>query len=148
MDSVEDTREDTNRSKNKQVSVIIRQMLTQDLDGGQYFSNDQIKEMSLCFFFQAEDGIRDVAVTGVQTCALPISRLRDRLANDVVHRLYVRHRHRLIYFLHDLTQTPGETRRLNARANHDRHVHEWTLTRGEIEFRFRQIGRASCRERV
>src|SRR2546429_7627242 len=28
------------------------------------------------FFFQAEDGIRDVAVTGVQTCALPISRDR------------------------------------------------------------------------
>src|SRR2546429_9941696 len=27
----------------------------------------------MCFFFQAEDGIRDVAVTGVQTCALPIS---------------------------------------------------------------------------
>src|SRR5687768_8234507 len=27
----------------------------------------------LDFFFQAEDGIRDVAVTGVQTCALPIS---------------------------------------------------------------------------
>ena len=26
----------------------------------------------VCFFFQAEDGIRDVAVTGVQTCALPI----------------------------------------------------------------------------
>src|SRR5205809_1663116 len=30
------------------------------------------------FFFQAEDGIRDVAVTGVQTCALPISRCRAR----------------------------------------------------------------------
>src|SRR2546422_2293835 len=28
------------------------------------------------FFFQAEDGIRDVAVTGVQTCALPIYRIR------------------------------------------------------------------------
>src|ERR1041385_9489369 len=27
-----------------------------------------------CIFFQAEDGIRDVAVTGVQTCALPICR--------------------------------------------------------------------------
>src|SRR6185503_10473398 len=27
---------------------------------------------SFFFFFQAEDGIRDVAVTGVQTCALPI----------------------------------------------------------------------------
>src|ERR687894_1991448 len=26
------------------------------------------------FFFQAEDGIRDHCVTGVQTCALPISR--------------------------------------------------------------------------
>src|SRR5256885_6099439 len=30
------------------------------------------------FFFQAEDGIRDYKVTGVQTCALPIS--RDRAA--------------------------------------------------------------------
>src|SRR5260221_1691379 len=28
------------------------------------------------FFFQAEDGIRDHCVTGVQTCALPISRTR------------------------------------------------------------------------
>src|SRR5437763_12404713 len=27
----------------------------------------------MCFFFQAEDGIRDTSVTGVQTCALPIS---------------------------------------------------------------------------
>src|SRR5256886_10968200 len=26
----------------------------------------------MCFFFQAEDGIRDLTVTGVQTCALPI----------------------------------------------------------------------------
>src|SRR2546429_9056695 len=28
--------------------------------------------MHLMFFFKAEDGMRDVAVTGVQTCALPI----------------------------------------------------------------------------
>src|SRR5436305_11074627 len=28
--------------------------------------------MSFFFFFQAEDGIRDADVTGVQTCALPI----------------------------------------------------------------------------
>src|SRR5688572_30853519 len=28
------------------------------------------------FFFQAEDGIRDLTVTGVQTCALPISLLQ------------------------------------------------------------------------
>src|SRR2546430_7793312 len=38
-----------------------------------------------CFFFQAEDGIRDLTVTGVQTCALPIS-------NDVVVRLLGRER--------------------------------------------------------
>src|SRR5690348_17750208 len=30
--------------------------------------------VSVFFFFQAEDGIRDGRVTGVQTCALPISR--------------------------------------------------------------------------
>src|SRR5437763_13991158 len=30
------------------------------------------------FFFQAEDGIRDTSVTGVQTCALPISTRRVR----------------------------------------------------------------------
>src|SRR2546421_8616318 len=30
--------------------------------------------MLFFFFFQAEDGIRDLIVTGVQTCALPISR--------------------------------------------------------------------------
>src|SRR5205085_7498668 len=28
---------------------------------------------AVSFFFQAEDGIRDLTVTGVQTCALPIS---------------------------------------------------------------------------
>src|SRR3712207_9309349 len=30
------------------------------------------------FFFQAEDGIRDIGVTGVQTCALPIWRRKCR----------------------------------------------------------------------
>src|SRR5256885_3009156 len=31
-------------------------------------------DIDFVFFFQAEDGIRDYKVTGVQTCALPISR--------------------------------------------------------------------------
>src|SRR5689334_24081818 len=35
------------------------------------------------FFFQAEDGIRDGTVTGVQTCALPISRTVVRLPANV-----------------------------------------------------------------
>src|SRR2546429_6469793 len=40
--------------------------------------------MFIFFFFQAEDGIRDVAVTGVQTCALPIS----RFTNSFVVRVF------------------------------------------------------------
>src|SRR5262249_58904820 len=35
------------------------------------------------FFFQAEDGIRDWSVTGVQTCALPICRQDPRLRRAV-----------------------------------------------------------------
>src|SRR5215813_646149 len=44
------------------------------------------------FFFQAEDGIRDADVTGVQTCALPICEIHERvhrrrrpLARPLVH---------------------------------------------------------------
>src|SRR5258708_30737594 len=35
--------------------------------------NVTLRGFCLFFFFQAEDGIRDDLVTGVQTCALPIS---------------------------------------------------------------------------
>src|SRR3712207_7193817 len=35
------------------------------------------------FFFQAEDGIRDIGVTGVQTCALPI------LPSNVVNKILI-----------------------------------------------------------
>src|SRR5712675_845876 len=38
-------------------------------------------------FFQAEDGIRDVAVTGVQTCALPISAARNGRRAAIVTRV-------------------------------------------------------------
>src|SRR5271165_1032605 len=38
--------ENTNRSKQQQVSEIMRQMLTQAQTDGQYFTNDQIKEMT------------------------------------------------------------------------------------------------------
>src|SRR5256885_12284616 len=45
---------------------------------------DVVYELSV-FFFQAEDGIRDYKVTGVQTCALPISILHGRVpAGSVV----------------------------------------------------------------
>src|SRR5258707_6629062 len=47
------------------------------LHGENSYINDctsrQSSTLQSFFFFQAEDGIRDIGVTGVQTCALPIS---------------------------------------------------------------------------
>src|SRR5205085_9482728 len=42
--------------------------------------------LMLFFFFQAEDGIRDLTVTGVQTCALPISPKRRTMVQLRVGR--------------------------------------------------------------
>src|SRR5215208_5566940 len=42
----------------------------------------------ICFFFQAEDGIRDGHVTGVQTCALPISRKRVQVFKSHLDERY------------------------------------------------------------
>src|SRR3989449_8165672 len=86
------------------------------------------------FFFQAEDGIRDVAVTGVQTCALPISvpagrRLR-RAARDRVP-VGGRRAGRLA--------GAAARRRLPAGARR---------VAGAREPAGAEIGRASCRERV
>ena len=39
------------------------------------------------FFFQAEDGIRDYKVTGVQTCALPISLIRGETCSKMRVRM-------------------------------------------------------------
>ena len=41
-------------------------------DGGLKWSQEFRMKKECIFFFQAEDGIRDYKVTGVQTCALPI----------------------------------------------------------------------------
>src|SRR6266498_4395121 len=59
-----------------------------------------MKVFCLFFFFQAEDGIRDADVTGVQTCALPIfddgssdrtgEVVRDRYAGETRVRLYAK----------------------------------------------------------
>src|SRR5690349_22942646 len=89
--------------------------------------------MSFCsffffFFFQAEDGIRDLYVTGVQTCALPISLVQVPEAD----RARVRGQARLG---HELARVAIE--------GGDAHVRNETVDR-----RPEQIGRASCRERV
>src|SRR5438874_9775535 len=45
------------------------------------FRSERHTACCLAFFFQAEDGIRDLYVTGVQTCALPIWALRFELVS-------------------------------------------------------------------
>src|SRR3989449_7887494 len=54
----------------------------------------------LCFFFffQAEDGIRDVAVTGVQTCALPICE-RPLLSKEQIRENLQHQRDQMARFL-------------------------------------------------
>src|SRR5687767_15323887 len=65
-----------------------------------------------CFFFQAEDGIRDKLVTGVQTCALPIldeplsnldAKLRVQMRTEVA-RIQKRLGTTMVYVTHDQTE--------------------------------------------
>src|SRR5256885_3600619 len=88
------------------------------------------------FFFQAEDGIRDYKVTGVQTCALPISG-RSACTRD---RPWRRRR-------------PGHPNAagrswmlLLVAAELEAHRRHHPV--GEFRPTAREIGRASCRERV
>src|SRR5215216_8198642 len=48
------------------------------------------------FFFQAEDGIRDDLVTGVQTCSLPIADLEAKLIRAVSPNVFTDDPHRLL----------------------------------------------------
>ena len=45
----------------------------EEFEGEDYEGTGNMFYFFFVFFFQAEDGIRDIGVTGVQTCALPIS---------------------------------------------------------------------------
>src|SRR5690348_17924858 len=55
---------------------------------GQLTTDSGLRLMTLdaLFFFQAEDGIRDGRVTGVQTCALPISFASSSVSETLVAR--------------------------------------------------------------
>src|SRR5438093_8638343 len=81
------------------------------------------------FFFQAEDGIRDWSVTGVQTCALPISGpdLRDSQIGREIHALGAG-----VQSVREVLDRPDAG---------DATVHQDPDSAV-------QIGRASCRERV
>src|SRR5205085_6032677 len=87
------------------------------------------------FFFQAEDGIRDLTVTGVQTCALPILIC---MGADVPHTV------------------AAVAQRLNLRGISPETAHlamdklamkDRLKARG-VPIPWYEIGRASCRERV
>src|SRR5687767_15559291 len=52
---------------------LISCLIWLDLVASLPLIKERILVIILLFFFQAEDGIRDKLVTGVQTCALPIS---------------------------------------------------------------------------
>src|SRR5260370_22297085 len=70
----------------------------------------------MIFFFQAEDGIRDSSVTGVQTCALPIS-AKVVEANLLIHPRFC-HSHRGMnqqIGFHDFRRAEGQ---LDMRAMH------------------------------
>src|SRR5699024_12273332 len=86
--------------------------------------------MEYFFFFQAEDGIRDRNVTGVQTCALPICERLNFKKESVISF------HALIgavlgYVFLDKSKSFGD----ETEDESNRNYHE-------------KIGRASCRERV
>src|SRR5205823_11499771 len=94
--------------------------------------------------FQAEDGIRDKLVTGVQTCALPIY--------DLAALGHVTHQQLGILEV-DLRRVgtreraglaTAEKRTACSSISHD----SYSSTAASASSRGRQIGRASCRERV
>src|SRR5256885_3764751 len=87
------------------------------------------------FFFQAEDGIRDYKVTGVQTCALPIFFApKASYAATGRHGMQVDEFKSLIKHMH----LAGIEVVLDVVFNHTGEGNEWGP----------KIGRASCRERV
>src|SRR5690606_41040223 len=85
------------------------------------------------FFFQAEDGIRDFHVTGVQTCALPISHLNLIIGNGNASSL-------IVPFMASGTLTRDSADLREATGATDCRLEEGVVLKNEI-------GRASCRER-
>src|SRR5690554_3429471 len=101
---------------------------------------DCVAESScLAFFFQAEDGIRDADVTGVQTCALPIC-LNTEIGTDVTIEELLRDYDAVFMGMGTYTYMKGGFPGEDLPGVHD-----------ALPFliaNVNQIGRASCRERV
>src|SRR5256712_1818175 len=88
------------------------------------------------FFFQAEDGIRDLIVTGVQTCALPICRAFAASVGLSARAALLR--------IEAAKARPDLSRARRAAASAYRRLGRNEEAMAELK----QIGRASCRERV
>src|SRR5687767_15718932 len=88
------------------------------------------------FFFQAEDGIRDKLVTGVQTCALPIL-IRESVWPAAWPAMVM-----AAFILLTRSQSAGSWSLLFLQAI------VAALIYAALFLRFAKIGRASCRERV
>src|SRR5256885_11933533 len=88
---------------------------------------------SIFFFFQAEDGIRDYKVTGVQTCALPISNVWSE-SDSVVYLISPPWVSRIL----NTSLTPGSPTSSTTTPN----------STSPNMLLVAEIGRASCRERV
>src|SRR2546429_5312080 len=102
-----------------------------------YHDYDQcFRTVQLLFFFQAEDGIRDVAVTGVQTCALPICVRPVRAVRAVRVGMVI-----------DGVTGPGRIRSA-ARSRTEAARGFSAISASDAVSAPREIGRASCRERV
>src|SRR2546427_12725736 len=115
---------------------------------------------TVSFFFQAEDGIRDLTVTGVQTCALPIyvqaRNLRDGDAIGVAGDYLDPIAGADLAFAEDREIESGSTAAQEVFYHILRLKLHTELITGQARLRDRQlrrsdakeIGRASCRERV
>src|SRR5256885_9667873 len=88
------------------------------------------------FFFQAEDGIRDYKVTGVQTCALPILILHNIIWANVI----VMEKELKKMKLKNLNIIENQLKRDTQTPNLNLDI--------AMQMELEQIGRASCRERV
>src|SRR5207244_7603844 len=94
------------------------------------------------FFFQAEDGIRDDLVTGVQTCALPIFVEEDQLTEVYFERENEYTLAGSIYKGRVTRVLPGmQSAFVNIGLERDAFLYV-------SDFLLDEIGRASCRERV
>src|SRR2546430_5574711 len=89
----------------------------------------------IIFFFQAEDGIRDLTVTGVQTCALPI--WSSALPLPIQGKSRMRQ-----------SRSYGSVRGVRGNSHPYRDIAFRGLSCFVKAWLFDKIGRASCRERV